>query len=208
MVTVPSTWQGPMRILVLMMLSIAVSRGGVVAAQGEPAAPERADDSPTLEPPEEVVVRGRRLTDLRSEVQMAREQAYAIFNQINSNDDFDVYCRDEGRTGTRVTQRVCRAQFENRISAAAATEYMRALSWVCPPGQAGAVDTQACMFSNYASGAKSAAQGVEGQAPSMRDQMNEEILRLANQDERFAQAILEWYEAKQEYEAARRRRND
>ena len=64
------------------------------------------------------------------------------------------------------------------------------------------------MFSDYGSGAKSAAQGIEGQAPSKRDQMKDEILRLANEDERFARAILDWYEANQQYEEARKRRND
>ena len=49
---------------------------------------------------------------------------------------------------------------------------------------------------------------IEGQAPSMRERMNDEILRLANQDERFAQAILDWYEANQQLEAARKRRRD
>ncbi len=38
--------------------------------------------------------------------------------------------------------------------------------------------------------------------------MEEEILRLANQDDRFAQAILDFYEASQQYEAARKRRDD
>jgi hypothetical protein len=64
------------------------------------------------------------------------------------------------------------------------------------------------MFSNDASAAISAAQGIEGQAPSKRDEMKDEILRLANQDERFAQAILDWYEANQQYDAARNRRDN
>jgi len=36
--------------------------------------------------------------------------------------------------------------------------------------------------------------------------MNEEILRLANQDDRFA--ILDFYEASQRYDAARKRRDN
>jgi hypothetical protein len=36
--------------------------------------------------------------------------------------------------------------------------------------------------------------------------MKDEIVRLANQNARFAQAILDWYEKTQQYEAARRRR--
>jgi hypothetical protein len=102
----------------------------------------RASPRPANEPTlprgkqaEEVIVRGRRLGELRSEVRLARERAYGIFNEINGSDDFDVYCREEVRTGTRSTDRVCRAQFESRISADAAHEYMSSLSWRCPAGQ-------------------------------------------------------------------------
>jgi hypothetical protein len=188
-----------MRIVAAILISIAASGGGAALAQSE-----GADAQAPQANSEEVIVRGRRLNDLRSEVQVARERAYGIFNEINSDDDFDVYCREEGRTGTRATQRVCRAQFENRISAAAAKEYMSSLSWSCPGQLAG----QECMFSDYSSGAMSAAQGVESEALTKEDQMKEEILRLANQDEKFAQAILDWYEANQQYEAARKRRDD
>jgi len=42
----------------------------------------------------------------------------------------------------------------------------------------------------------------------MRDRMNAEVLRLAQQDLRFGQAILDFYEASQEYGAARKGRED
>lgn len=189
--------QGSMRVAALVLFSI-VPGANVALTQGEPAPSQRAGGS--QETPEEVIVRGRRLTDLRFEIQVAREQAYAIFNEINSNDEFDIYCRDEGRTGTRATQRVCRAQFEGRVSADAAKEYMAHLFLRCPQGI-----NSGCIFSETSSGAISAAQGVEGQALSKRDQLKEEILRLAHQDDRFAQAILDFYEASQRYDEERQR---
>jgi hypothetical protein len=102
------------------------------------------------------------------------------------------------------TQRACRPQVENRISAEAAQEYMSALSWRCPAEMV----TQECMFSDYSSAAKSAAQGAKSAAPSKRVRMKEEIIRLANQDDRFAQAILDWHEKAEQYEAARKRRDE
>lgn len=195
-----------MRVVMAILLSVMAS--GVAFGQGDAAAREGAG-SPPQEVPDEVVVSGRRVAVLRAEVQTARELAYSIFNELNSNDDFDVYCRQEGRTGTRSTQRVCRAQFENRISADAASEYMSQLFALCQPDPAtGVFDTQACMFGGTGQAARSAAQGVETQLPSMRDRMTDEILRLAREDDRFAQAILDWYEANQQYDAARRRRDD
>jgi hypothetical protein len=189
-----------MRIATLIQLFAVMTAGDIALAQRESAAASNA------ETPEEVVVRGKRLTDLRFDVQVARERAYNLFNDINSNDDFDVYCREEGRTGTRSTQRVCRAQFENRVSADAAKEYMSTLFSLCQPNAEGFLDTQACMFSGPGASARSAAQGVEGALPGKHEQMTEEIFRLARENDEFAQAILDWYEANQQYEAARKRR--
>jgi hypothetical protein len=117
----------------LLVSSVGVFNGWVALAQNEPAARE-ATAATQQEDPEEVVVRGRRLTELRSEVQLKREHAYGIFNALNSDDDFDVYCRKESRAGTNVPQYACRAQFEGRISSRAAGEYMAALKCGLPHG--------------------------------------------------------------------------
>ena len=196
-----------MRIAALVLFFIAVSSSeGAVLAQGQPA--DRADPIAQQEEPEEVVVRGRRVGELRLEVELKRERAYEIFNELNSNDDFDVSCDQENTSGTRLRRHVCRAQFENRISSDTAKEYMSTLFSLCQPNAEGFLDTQACMFSGPGASAKGAAQGVEGQLPGKREQMTEEIFRVARENDEFAQAILDWYEANQQYDAARKRRAD
>ena len=104
--------------------------------------------------------------------EIPRERAYDIFNDLNSDDDFEVHCRDEGRTGTRSTQRVCRPRFESRISRATAQEYLAMLSW-SGTGDAvtGFIDTQKCMFNGVGPRATANAQGVESQALSRREEM-------------------------------------
>lgn len=192
-----------MRTIALILFSITALGSGGAFGQGASTGREGADDSAQRETPEEVIVRGRRLVELRFEVEKAQERAYAIFNEINSDNDFDIYCRDERRHHSRATTRVCRPQFENRISSAAAGEYLASLFWACP-GEGGV--TQECMFSNYSAVGRSAAQGIEGQLPGKHAQMRDEILRLAQEDDRFAQAILDWYETTRQYEEARKRR--
>lgn len=192
----------------MVVLSIAAVGGRGALAQSEPAARERADTAASQEKPEEVIVRGRRIGELRAEVEDARERAYELFNDLNSNDEFDVSCHKESRSGTNVPQVVCRAQFENRISAAAASEYMSTLFALCQPDGNGFLDTQACLFSGPGASARASAQGVEGQAPPKRDQMTQEIFRVARENDEFAQAILDWYEASQQYDAARKRRSE
>ena len=161
------------------------------------------------ERPDEVVVRGRQVGELRVAMQNAREHAYSIFNEINSTDDFDVLCREETRYFSHAKQRVCRPRFEGRISGQAAKEFLSTLTARCQPDEAGgAIPWQSCMFGGVGQGAKSNAQAVEGQAPPMHQKMNDEILRLAETDQRFGQAILDFFEASQEYDAARGRRAD
>ena len=194
-----------MRSFVALIVSSMNAIGGLALAQTEPPAEERGATAPQ-EQTEEVVVRGRRIGELRVEVEDARERAYELFNDLNSNDEFDVYCHNESRSGTNVPQVVCRAQFENRISAAAAREYLSGLFSAC--NQEGAGVTQDCMFSNAGAGGINRAQGVEGQLPGKREQMTDEIFRVARENDEFAQAILDWYEANQQYDAARKRRKD
>jgi hypothetical protein len=187
------------RVVAVLWVLIAALSVDVAAAQNAPDS--RADA------PEEVIVRGRRLVEFRLQVQQARERAYAIFNEINSDDDFDVHCRDERRYFSHSERRICRARFEDRISADAAKEYMATLTWNCPGDPAtGFVDTQRCLFSAPGQTAKASALAMEGQAPLMRDRMNDEILRLANENDGFAQAILDFYEADRRYDEARRSR--
>jgi hypothetical protein len=198
-----------MRIAALVLFWLSVSGGGAALAQSEPAAPQRAEDSPRQESPEEVVVRGKRVGQLRAEVDEARQRAYDVYNEINSNDEFDVRCRKERRTGSNVATQVCRPRFEDEISAAAASAYASTLFQRCQPDAAsGFLDTQACMFSEPGVSAKASAQGVETQSLPKHEQMAEEISRLAREDDRLAEAIFGFYEASQEYEAARKRRND
>ncbi len=56
------------------------------------------------EPLEEIIVRGRRIGDLRSEIERAQEAMLARFNDINSTDDFDILCRrDSGVARSRAS---------------------------------------------------------------------------------------------------------
>ena len=188
-----------MRIVALILFSIAVSGPDIAGAQNEPAAggDERSQE------PEEIVVRGKRLVAFRVEVELARERAYDIFNEINSDDDFDIQCTAEQRTGTRLGRQVCAARFEGRISSRAGKDYLSALRAVCNQDPGGL--TQDCMFSGASSYGIAAAQAAESEAPIKRDRLNEEIHRLARENLEFGQAILDFYDASLKYEEERSR---
>jgi len=190
-------------VALLILFGLAASGGGVAVAQTERAARDDGEAPPRQDNSDEIVVRGKRPGDLRLAVESAREHAYDVFDEINSNNDFDVRCGDEKRTFSHTKRRVCRAQFENRIQAQAAKEYMHELFVHCR----GEITT-ACVFSAAAQMGVVRAHAVESQIPGKREEMNQEIVRLANENTQFAQAILDYYKASQEYDTARKGRGD
>src|SRR5262245_54732094 len=194
-----------MRILAFLVCSVVVSfAGGVALGQSEPAVSGRSAGSPTEQAADEVIVTGKKLGELRVEAEKARERAWALFNGINSSNDFDVVCKDEIKNFSHAKQRICLPQFERRITAGAAKEYMSALSLTCPADGSGFINFQACMTGAYAQRGQARAQAVSGEAPGKRDQFSDEVFKLAGENEQFAQAILDYYAAQQKYEAARK----
>lgn len=111
-------------------LPCALLFAGSLSAQtpgGTQGAGPREDD-------EEIIVRGQRLEDFRVALEAARVRVYDMFNDLNSNDAFDVTCQVEGSTGTRVRQQTCRPQFKNEIAADAAAAWVHGIKDACPGG--------------------------------------------------------------------------
>ena len=188
-----------MRVVLSIFAALATLSAHAADAQ------DAATTESATEAPEEVVVRGKRLVDFRVAVETARMRAYDIFNEINSTNDFDVHCKDEIRHFSRAKQRVCRARFEERISEQAGKDYFDSLLLRC---RADNGVTQICMFSGVGQTAADRAQTDESQKPGLHARMNEEILKLAGENPQFAQAILDFYKVSQEYDAARKGRDD
>ena len=56
---------------------------------------------------EEVLVIGKALEELRIRIELAENDVYARFNDINSNDLFDVHCYERPASGSRIEDRRC-----------------------------------------------------------------------------------------------------
>lgn len=61
------------------------------------------------DPPDEVVVTGRNLRERRHEVEAAELAVFDRFNDINSDDRFDIHCFWQVRYFSHVRERVCRS---------------------------------------------------------------------------------------------------
>src|SRR6185436_1716230 len=105
---------------------------------------------------DEVIVRGRKLSDFRAELHAAMVHVYDVFNELNSDDIFDVHCQIEDSTGTRMRQQTCRPQFKDDIANAAAKAWVNGVRDAC-----GGQLTQGCIFSDAANQGKSAAMAEE-----------------------------------------------
>lgn len=135
--------------------------------EAESASPNAqvADSGGTID--EEIVVRGRSLTILRQQLRLAEEAVFARFNEINSDDQFDIHCYEEAPTGSRIRRRLCHPNFWRTAQASAGQEALLAMQGMSalPPE----------MF--------------VAEAVVKREQLAEEMRRLAMEDEELMQAL-------------------
>lgn len=82
---------------------LALGQDGDASAAGQPDASAAFD--------EEVIVRGRPLDSIRDLIREAEEVYYNRFNEINSDDQFDIYCRYRVELGSRAKRRTCLPNF-------------------------------------------------------------------------------------------------
>lgn len=184
---------------------ITVLEPRLIEAQTIPGVPRADTDAETSSRLEEVTVRGQRpVVAYRLALEASRDRIFEIFNEINSDDEFDIHCRNEQRTGSRIRRRVCRPQFSRDVAGDAAGEYVDALRSNCAGG------SQECIFGNpsAAQTAMSRAQGVEAAEHYKHRLLTEEIQELARESWRLRRALLEHEELRREYQEAREELRD
>ena len=84
-----------------------------------PAAAENDD-----EPIEEITAYGQKtLLNLKYAAYQAEDSFFNLFNELNGDDRFDVYCEKRARKGSRIRTRQCWSPFEREIDEDAARDY-------------------------------------------------------------------------------------
>jgi hypothetical protein len=65
---------------------------------------------------DEVLIVGSQaqVDQMRKELVRLEDLFHARYNELNTNDDFDIHCMIEARTGTRIEKRSCRATYMER----------------------------------------------------------------------------------------------
>jgi len=90
--------------IILLSFSLLIVLSTNTRAQDGPQANERL--------PEEITVKSAPpLTSIQREINQAQKEMFLVFNELNDDDEFDIYCKYIERTGTRIRQPVCMANF-------------------------------------------------------------------------------------------------
>ena len=99
-----------------------LTSGMALAAGDTPESPKTPPDVG-----DEVIVLGKSWAEIRTQIQRAEEAVYSRFNEINSNDEFDIHCYRETLAGSRILHRVCESNAWRAAMAKMGAEYARAL---------------------------------------------------------------------------------
>jgi len=130
---------------------------------GSPASKEQ--DVQTR-PIEEITVLGERsFFTLRLEIEAAEAEVYGLFNELNTNDDFDFKCTREAYTGSHIKRRRCMAAYLREAQAENTQNYLKR------------IDVQLSLSE------------VEGEVHQQTLAMEAEMTQLALDNPEFSQAL-------------------
>ena len=124
---------------------------------------------------EEIIVRGRSYGELRAQIRLREEVVFERFNDINSDDAFDIHCTMDPAYGSRILERRCLSNSWRQSEA------------------------------NFGSAWQSQVTGLSGPAPGeyraeqqrMQGLLKEEMRRLAYEDAELGEAVLRLGQAMQ-----------
>jgi hypothetical protein len=95
---------------------LCTAAAGLALSVLPPVAVAQEADGPREEPIEEITVVGEKsLLNLKHAAYRAEEDFFKLFNELNQNDEFDVYCSEESDTYSRIKRRRCWSPFEREI---------------------------------------------------------------------------------------------
>jgi len=131
---------------------------------------------------EEITVQGQRtIYALRLEIDSAETVAYNLFNELNSNDEFDVKCKEVRHTSSHISRRTCMAEYLREEEARLAQDYVQGIQLGGGLISGG--------LGTPGSGMLLTLDAAKGEVFQKTRAMEQEMLRLANEVPEFAAAL-------------------
>jgi len=109
-----------LRAAVALLMGLALA--GRLSAATEPAS------SSTERVLEEVVIEGMAAWQLQQVILETEDRFFALYNELNDRNDFDVHCTLRAPTGTRLRQRSCNAVYFDRAQKDEARQFLEGVS--------------------------------------------------------------------------------
>lgn len=175
----------PWLLCAALLPSVAWSQAVEPAGEPLPASTAPIDSATATPDPavqELIVIGPRTLGGLRDELVRAEDRVHELFNALNDDDEFDIHCFMETRTGTNIAQRVCKA---NYVDAATANDGQAYLAFL--RGEPGTAQSPAMAVLQY-----------------KNEMLREKLTALVRENAELREAVTHFAELIQNYEDARR----
>lgn len=104
----------------LALLAVSVLPIAAIASQRDDAVRSPAGDAI-----EEVVITGKTIGEMRRDIERAEDRFYNAYNELNPDRRFNVNCRLEARTGSRILGHLCTASFFEDAQGEEARAFLR-----------------------------------------------------------------------------------
>ena len=115
----------PIGPLAVVALCAGLISQAVWSAADSPVKP--GEDAPA---PDEIIVRAKALEKLRLEIKRSEEAVYARFNDINSNDLYDIHCYARRQFMSHINETVCLSNAWRKFDQAIAESMIRDMQGV------------------------------------------------------------------------------
>lgn len=111
---------------------VCAEDSGEIKAEGNATA--ATQDLSRISSLDEVIVTGKldSLSGIRAAIKDSEDRFYARYNELNKNRDYDITCRTEAPTGSRVDRDNCQAQIVDETSAAQAKAFVSGTAGTVP----------------------------------------------------------------------------
>lgn len=140
--------------------------------------PGSANAQPQAEVDDEVIVRGRTYGELRLQIRIRQEAVFARFNDINTDDAFDIHCTMEARLESHILERRCLSNSWREQDSNIGQAYLGNMQ-----GRPGMI-----------------AADYRSEQLRMQGKLKEEMRRLAYEDAELGAAVLELGQAMQAFQ--------
>lgn len=148
---------------------------------------------------EQITVTGERtLLSMRNEIDRMEEDMYRAFNDLNSSDELDVFCLSETRTTSHIIQRKCEPVFLTNL------KKENAQSAVSQIRNAYTDEGLDFVLLEYGLDFIESEKNLQFQASAKYQELSEEMLRIAEENPDYREALLRLGQLKAGYEAARK----